>query len=200
MGRLIPKIPPFEYLGGEEIISRLKEITGTEKDLQLADVFGIPAGTISTWRKRGLTPYELILRVCLSNNINLEALALGKGELYKADDVRAPYAFLPAKRLHNNKLVDLESVALDLSFLSDELSRENCLVVFSNIGSYLVNTDEISPTSGDYLIDVDGVFSINKVRRLPGKRLSVDFDGSLVDVAEGDIKVIGRVAMSMVKG
>ncbi|STQ77221.1 Bacteriophage CI repressor helix-turn-helix domain [Grimontia hollisae] len=178
----------------------LKEITGTEKDLQLADVFGIPAGTIATWKQRDLTPYELILRTCLAYNLNLEALALGKGELYKNDDVRAPYAFLPAKRLHNNKLVDLESVALDLSFLSDELSRENCLVVFSNVGSYLVNTDEISPTSGNYLIDVDGVFSINKVRRLPGKKLSVDFDGSLIDVAEGDIKVIGRVAMSMVKG
>ncbi|AMG30797.1 transcriptional regulator [Grimontia hollisae] len=199
MGRLTPKIPPFEYLGGRELTDKLKEVVGVGTDLQLADVVGVPKGTISTWHQRNLTPYELILRLCLAKGVNIEYLALGKGEPYAQGSELSSSEVLNAQHLENGAISELDPVVFDKSYLGGNLSRENCIALFTDSSSYLINTNDTSPTSGNYLIDVDGVFSINKVRRLPGKKLSVDFDGSLIDVAEGDIKVIGRVVMSMVK-
>ena len=46
---------------------------------------------------------------------------------------------------------------------------------------------------------MDGSFSINELQRLPGKKLAISFNGSTINVAEDDIKVVGRVAMVMGK-
>ncbi|PMN68387.1 helix-turn-helix domain-containing protein [Enterovibrio norvegicus] len=200
MGRLIPQIPPFEYLKGKELTAKLKEVAGVDTNLQLADVVGVPAPTISTWNQRELTPYELIIRLCLAKGVNLEALALGKGDLYSQGSEQSSSDYINAKRLENGELRDLSPVTLDKAYLGEALKRDNCLALFSDNTHYLINTDDTSPSSGDYLIDVDGSFSVNRLRRLPGKKLSVDFDGALIDVAEREIKVIGRVAMSLVKG
>ncbi|WP_325891082.1 helix-turn-helix domain-containing protein [Grimontia sp. NTOU-MAR1] len=199
MGRLKAKIPPFDYLRGKDIVDKLKEVSGVDIDLQLADVYGVPKGTIGTWKQRDLVPYELVIRACIATGANIEYLALGKGESFSLKSEYSPSEILSAKRISSGKIEEMKSVSLDRAFLTEGLTRENCFALFSEEATYLINSSETSPISGFYLIDVDGVFSINKVRRLPGKKLSVDFDGSLVDVGEDDIKVIGRVAMSMAK-
>lgn len=58
-----------------------------------------------------------------------------------------------------------------------------------------MNTFETNPASGRYLIDIDGSISINHLQRLPGKKLAMSFGDSSIEVAEEEIKVIGRVAM-----
>ncbi|RXJ73358.1 bacteriocin [Veronia nyctiphanis] len=64
--------------------------------------------------------------------------------------------------------------------------------------SFFIDKSETKLTMGTYLIEVEGILSINKVQRLPGK-LAIDFNGSTLEVAETDIKVMGRVAMTMSK-
>ncbi|MFL7010920.1 helix-turn-helix domain-containing protein [Enterovibrio norvegicus] len=200
MGRLTPKIPPFEYLKGRELTSKLKEVAGVESDLQLADVFGVPKGTISTWHQRDLTPYELILRAALAYGVNIEAVALGKGDLHSVGSDKSNSEFLKARKLVLGKLVELEPVTFDKNILGNELGHDNCMVIFSDTATYLINTSETSPTSGDYLIDIDGVYSVNKIRRLPGKKLAIDFDGSLIEVTEEDIHIVGRIAIVLTRG
>ncbi|EHU5194889.1 TPA: bacteriocin [Vibrio vulnificus] len=51
---------------------------------------------------------------------------------------------------------------------------------------------------GTYLVDMNGRLSINHVQRLPNK-LAVVFGNSTVEVSEQDIKVIGRVAVTLRK-
>ncbi|MCD9549850.1 hypothetical protein GLP21_14560 [Photobacterium carnosum] len=58
---------------------------------------------------------------------------------------------------------------------------------------------ETNPASGRYLIDIDGSISINHLQRLPGKKLAMSFGDSSIEVAQEDIKVIGRVAMTIDK-
>ncbi|WP_232581718.1 bacteriocin [Photobacterium phosphoreum] len=64
---------------------------------------------------------------------------------------------------------------------------------------YFVNTLETNPTSGKYLIDIDGSLSINHLQRLPGKKLAMSFGDSSIEVAQEDIRVIGRVAVTIDK-
>ncbi|WP_198159499.1 helix-turn-helix domain-containing protein [Grimontia marina] len=199
MARLTAKVPPFEYVGGKELVDKLKEIYDVHTDQQLADWTGVPAPTIGTWKKRNLTPWELIIRTCIAKSVNLEYLALGKGEVFQNDSDKSLNEVLTAKRLEGGKIVDLVALSIDKSLLSGNLDRSNCMVVVENASTYFVKTSDTNPTSGRYLIDVDGSYSINQVQRLPGKKLAVDFNGSTLSVNEEDIKVVGRVEISMVR-
>ncbi|EGQ9328502.1 TPA: bacteriocin [Vibrio vulnificus] len=51
--------------------------------------------------------------------------------------------------------------------------------------------------SGTYLVDMDGLLSLNEIQRLPGKKLVISFNGSTIQVDELDVKVVGRVAVVM---
>ncbi|MBF4254802.1 hypothetical protein EA007_28740, partial [Vibrio anguillarum] len=51
----------------------------------------------------------------------------------------------------------------------------------------------------NYLIDVDGRLSINQIQRLPGRKLAIAFGDSTIEASENDIKVLGRVAVTMKK-
>ncbi|EEX40172.1 putative bacteriophage CI repressor protein [Vibrio furnissii CIP 102972] len=82
---------------------------------------------------------------------------------------------------------------------SFNLKVESTIEVETNEALYLVDKSSTNPASGKYLIDIDGTLSINHIQRLPGKKLAVVFGDSTVEVAEEDIKVIGRVAVEMKK-
>ncbi|MGO4223917.1 bacteriocin [Vibrio cholerae] len=53
--------------------------------------------------------------------------------------------------------------------------------------------------AGTYLVDMDGLLSLNEIQRLPGKKLAISFNGSTITVDEGDVKVVGWVALVMSK-
>lgn len=82
----------------------------------------------------------------------------------------------------------------DFGLVKDEL-----FVIEQNAVQLYVNTAEKQPSSGDYVLDIDGVISVNYLQRLPGKKLAIAFDTSTIEVSEQDIKVLGRVAMEMKK-
>ena len=46
---------------------------------------------------------------------------------------------------------------------------------------------------------MDGTLSNNHIQRLPGKKLAVVFGDTAVEVTEADIKVAGRVAVTLRK-
>ncbi|EHU9451664.1 hypothetical protein KZY44_000045 [Vibrio vulnificus] len=39
--------------------------------------------------------------------------------------------------------------------------------------------------------------SLNEIQRMLSKKLAIDFNGSTITVDEGDVKVVGRVALVM---
>ncbi|MEI8607922.1 helix-turn-helix domain-containing protein [Enterovibrio sp. Hal110] len=199
MSRLEAKIPPFEYLGGKELVDVLKQIYGVEHDYQLADWTGVPAPTIGTWKQRGLTPWELVIRTCIAKGVNLEYLALGKGEPFAQGSTQSTYEILQAKRIEDGKAVDIDSITIDKALLFNKLSRENCVVFQSESTSHFVNMVETDPSSGNYVVDIDGVISITKLQRLPGGKVSMQFDGAPVVVEVSDLNVVGKVALSLVR-
>ncbi|WP_258180309.1 helix-turn-helix domain-containing protein [Photobacterium kishitanii] len=195
----ITKIPQFPYDGGRLITQKLKVLTKVSEFQDLAEVFDVPKSTISTWHTRNMTPYEVVLRTHLATGCSLKWLMLDQGEAFeKTED--SSIKTLPIEKISNGSLETKGHISLDLITLKKyDLEESSTTVIEQDSNLYFVNTLETNPTSGKYLIDIDGSLSINHLQRLPGKKLAIDFGDSSIEVTQEDIKVIGRVAMRIDK-
>lgn len=201
------KIDQISYLGGKDIIKKLIDITNSDRQQDVADVFGIPKSTIATWRQRNLTPFEIAVRTHLRTGVSLEWLLLDKGD---------PYPKTPTQKHINKKnesktLFDIDCFSIDdgklvgkgiLAFdkaLLDELGVINVMAIKDGTTTFLINKESHQAVSGTYLVDMDGLLSLNEIQRLPGKKLAISFNGSTLTVEEDEVRVVGRVALVMEK-
>ncbi|CAK2464268.1 Transcriptional regulator [Vibrio crassostreae] len=200
MSRLKAKVPPFEYINGREFTEKLKNVTNCSTYGLLADHYGVPNSTFSTWHHHNRTGFELIVREHLASGASVRYLALGLGEPFPQDETASEANNIDKFSIVNGKLEEMGTVSIGLSTLNDFGLTQDGLIVVEQDGCHLyINKAEAHPTSGDYLIDIDEVLSINYLQRLPGKKLAIAFGSSTIEVSEDDIKVLGRVAMEMKK-
>ncbi len=61
----------------------------------------------------------------------------------------------------------------------------------------MISSSVLVNQAGTYLVDMDGLLSLNEIKRLPGKKLAISFNGSTITIDEGGVKVVGRVALVM---
>lgn len=193
------QIEPMDYLKGRALIERLKKAVGVHSDIDLAEVYKIPKTTISTWKQRDLTPYELIIRTCLAKNISLEELALGKGK----DEVQSGGIHAIDKllsfRLVSGKAVPINDIIIDTRLMPSGTNKQNCVLYLTDFTHHVVDTSLTNVSAGRYVVDMDGSYSINKLQRIPGGKISIYFDDEPVQVDADAIKVIGKVVVSVVK-
>lgn len=192
-------IQPFDYKGGKEITEKLASVTDSANFMELAELFGIPRTTISTWHARNMTPFEIAVRVHLAKGVSLRWLLLDEGEAFETS-VAIAKEKLVIKKISNGLLDDSGEMGLDTVTMERYGLIATSTRVIDLDGSLLfVNTEETSPSSGRYLLDIDGSISINHLQRLPGKKLAMSYGNTSVEVAEADIVVLGRVALVMGK-
>lgn len=200
MSTLKAKVPAYDYLKGKEFTEKLKEVTNCSTYELLADYFGVPRSTFFTWHTHNRTGFELIVREHLASGASVRYLALGQGEPFPKSETPSTTNSIEKFSIVNGQLVKVGSVELGLSTLNEfGLVKENLIIIEQNGCHLYVNKAESQPASGDYLLDIDGVLSVNYLQRLPGKKLAIAFDTSTIEVSEEDIKVLGRVAMEMKK-
>ncbi|MDV6252089.1 phage repressor protein CI [Vibrio sp. EA2] len=201
MTKIPAKVPPFNYINGREFTEKLKDVTGCKTYDLLADYYGIPKSTFSTWHTHNRTGWELIIRTHLATGASIRYLALGEGEPFGDGEPNTLTSQdLQIFTLIDGALVEAGKTAIDLVTL-DRFGLKPSLtqVIEDDLGIYYINKESTDPVSGDYLIDIDGRLSINYLQRLPGKKLAIAFGNSTIEVSEEDIKVLGRVAMEMKK-
>jgi hypothetical protein len=58
--------------------------------------------------------------------------------------------------------------------------------------TFIVDKEVHQAVSGTYLVDMDGLLSLNEIQRLPGKKLAISFNGSTLTVEEDEVRVVGR--------
>nr|PMJ44736.1 bacteriocin [Vibrio cyclitrophicus] len=63
--------------------------------------------------------------------------------------------------------------------------------------TFIVDKEVHQAVSGTYLVNMDGLLSLNDIQRLPGKKLAISFNGSTLTVEEDEVRVVGRVALMM---
>ncbi|MBL4282176.1 phage repressor protein CI [Vibrio fluvialis] len=197
------KIDQISYLGGKDVIKKLMEVTNSERQQDIADVFDIPKSTIATWRQRDLTPFEIAIRTHLRTGVSLEWLLLDKGDPYpqtptqkhitKKNESKTIFD-VDCFRIEDGQLVGNGTIAFDKSLL-DEVGVINAMAIKDGLKTVLINKESRQAVNGTYLVDMDGLLSLNEIQRLPGKKLAISFNGSTIQVDELDVKVVGRVAL-----
>lgn len=201
MTKIPAKVPPFDYINGREFTEKLKNVTGCKTYGLLADYYGIPQSTFSTWHTHNRTGWELIVRTHLATGASIRYMALGEGEPFEEGTSNTLTSQeMQIFNLIDGALVEAGITALDLITLDRfGLKPSFTQVIEDDSGIFYINKESTHATSGRYLIDIDGSISINQIQRLPGKKLAIGFGDSTIEVNESDITVLGRVAMSMRK-
>ncbi|MEZ8504669.1 helix-turn-helix domain-containing protein [Vibrio splendidus] len=201
------KIEPFEYIGGRDFTSKVVKIMNLERYNQLTEVLGVNKGTISTWHTRNMTPFELAVRIHLSEGVSLKWLLLDEGEPFPEQNAQdhvskkngAKTLFdIDCFSIDDGKLVEKGILTFDKALL-DELGVSNVIAIKDGTTTFLINKESHQAVSGTYLVDMDGLLSLNDIQRLPGKKLAISFNGSILTVEEDEVSVVGRVALVIEK-
>ena len=212
----------FDYIKGEAFTDKLKEINGVNSLGELAQIYGVPKTTFSTWNSHNRNSHELVVRTHLRTGIPVQELILPKGypmtDLHhsfwgskktadsaissssaKSQPPQLDVVVIKSFRLTNGQLVPTgEMPYAQRMFNSWDLNVASTVEIKTNEGRFLVDKELNDAVSGDYLIDMNGRLSINHIQRLPNK-LAIVFGNSTVEISEEDIKVIGRVVVTLIK-
>ncbi|EHR1278280.1 helix-turn-helix domain-containing protein [Vibrio parahaemolyticus] len=212
----------FDYIKGEAFTEKLKEINGVSSLGELAQIYGVPKTTFSTWNSHNRNSHELVVRTHLRTGIPIRELILPKdypltdlhhsfwntqksdkaGVTSASPELQNPQLAVVAIKsfcLTNGQLLPTGEIPYaQRMFNSWDLEASSTIEIETNDGRFLVDKNQNDAVSGDYLIDMNGRLSINHIQRLPNK-LAVVFGNSTVEVSEEDIKVMGRVAVTLKK-
>lgn len=198
-------MPAFDYQGGKEVTERLHEILGTKTIRDLGDKLEVSASTITAWHKRGLCPFEVVVRANIYTGVSLKWLTLGQGELFPSrnssshESKRQETKFLfdiDSFQIKDGKLSDLGTLTFDKSYL-DEVGVKNAMVIRAADTTNIVDKEVSQAVSGTYLADMDGLLSLNEIQRLPGKKMAISFNDSTIQVDELDVRVVGKVVLEL---
>ena len=94
------------------VLSRLKQLTGTSTDVQLARALGVSPQTLSSWKVRASVPYALCVELARQNACSLDWLLLGEGVLASQVDDAADWETDALDCLRCLSLVDREAALL----------------------------------------------------------------------------------------
>ncbi|MGF1842482.1 helix-turn-helix domain-containing protein [Vibrio clamense] len=214
-------IQPYDYLKGSDFVDALKNKLNCRTHQELADLLGIPKSTFSTWAKHERTSHEVMVRLHLNKGIPIEELALTTEELNKIANGKVEVAnshvameeravreqnpqhgvtLLKSFCLSGGKLLDTGEIPYPVRRINSlGLQQANLIEVETNDAIYLLDKSMMDALRGNYLIDIDGHLSINRIQRLPGKKLAIAFDDSTIEVSDEDIQVIGYIAATLKK-
>ncbi|HHG3566010.1 phage repressor protein CI [Vibrio parahaemolyticus] len=203
------KILPYEYQKGREFTDNLKKVLNCRNLEELSEILGVPKSTFTTWNAHDRTSHELMVRLHLAKGIPLDELALRpedrNSETQKGSanypssersiNLQANSVIIKSFCLTNGKLLDTGEVPYPVRRINGfGLENADLIEIETNQSVVLVDKKENDAMNGNYLIGIDGRYSINQVQRLPGK-LAIAFDGQTIEVQDGDIEVIGKVVL-----
>lgn len=101
-------------------------------------------------------------------------------------------------KIFNGELTELKTLTFDKSLL-DEASVVNAMAIHEGDSTSIIDKGVRQAVSGTYLVDTDGLLSLNEIQRLQGKKLVISFNGSTLTVEEDEVRGVGRVALVMEK-
>ncbi|PNH93085.1 phage repressor protein CI [Vibrio diazotrophicus] len=203
------KIMPFEYQKGREFTDNLKKVLNCRNLEELSEILDVPKSTFTTWNAHDRTSHELMVRLHLAMGIPLKELALRpedrtndtsqKVATYHSSErsISSPTGSVIIKSycLTNGKLLETGEILYPARRINGfGLENSELIEIETNQSVVLVDKKENDAMNGNYLIGIDGRYSINQVQRLPGK-LAIAFDGQTIEVHDGDIDVIGKVVL-----
>ncbi|MVV49591.1 transcriptional regulator [Pseudomonas sp. PB120] len=74
----------------QNVLARLKQITGTKTDASLSSALNISPQTLSSWKGRDSTPYSICVEIAQTRGISLDWLLLGEGPMLRLAHTESP--------------------------------------------------------------------------------------------------------------
>lgn len=207
---------PINYKSGIEFIKKLKLALNMDQQQEIADAFAVSKSTVASWVQRDLTPYELAIRLHLHTGISLRWLLLDEGEMFAAgnpltiQESKKIYSYAD-KRLQPKNLFDVDTFDLQGSKLNllgtttidqkllDDFGVQNVMAIKEPNALHIVDKEIHNIISGSYVIEIAGLYSLNKVQRVAGNNLAVTFGEDVIEFPSNEIRVLGKVVMEINK-
>lgn len=180
--------------GGREAITRLMEAYQFPTRQALCNHLGISQSTMANRWMRDTFPHDWLIACHLDTGISLLWLATGQGSPEASISTKLATQ-LSLKKITNGFIESEDSVSYDSKLIPPSIS-EPFLVEIDHV-VYLVEGAKNEITDGMWLIDIDGLVSIKRLYRLPGKKLRVENGPASFDCSPDDISVLGKVAFKM---
>lgn len=195
------KIGPFDYNGGTVVLDRINQVLSLKGRAGISDRYEIRPGTISTWKKREQTPFELAVRINISEGVSLKWLLLGEGEMYENITNETKTDSFEFYVLNNGELINNGHLELDHQNITNNFNLlvENTIAVKTSNTTFIIDKSTISITSGEYLIAMDNTNLITSLARLPGNKILADLYGREIEINESDIQIEGKVVAKLTK-
>ncbi len=131
----------------------------------LADIFNIPRGTVSTWHSRETTPFEIAIRSHLATGVSLRWLLLNEGEAFphmitSDTEVISNALTLPYYQLKSGELMALPDLSFDPILLKQaDIEAHLYMALQTSTTILIIDKKDNLPISGSYLISIDNLMS-----------------------------------------
>ncbi|CNJ97127.1 CI repressor [Yersinia mollaretii] len=185
--------------GGKAVLRRILDAYSFSTQKELADLLGIPTGTISTWIRRDFFPGDVVVTCALDTGVALAWLATGKGIAAAVEsDVAGNNDFvtiLPKQQLKAGMLEPSGEWFIDSKFLPVDLLEP--VFIESKSTSWLVDVGITSISNGRWLLDIDGKHDIYDITLIPGKKINVTNSFSDFQCGVDEVNAVGRVSLTI---
>lgn len=182
--------------GGIKTLDRIIEAYGFRTKIALADHLGIASSSLANRYKRDFFPSDIVVRCMAETGVTLEWLATGNGPKFNGDE--QDIMRLVKMKVVDGLLYDDGRLMLDKATFRPGKPLPTlpaCIVEGSS--TYVIEKDFTEVFDGDWLVEVEGKTSIRTLTRIPVKRVRVSGSGAAFDCSIDDIKIIGRVVLTI---
>lgn len=176
--------------GGKQAIQRIMEAYDFSTRQALCNHLGISQSTMANRWMRDTFPHDWLIACHLDTGTSMLWLATGQGELIKGkknDHVTQ----LKTKKISDGILEGVERYSYDTRLIP--LSVSEPFLLDGDNAIYLIEGAKSEITDGLWLIDIDGLVSLKKLYRLPGRKLRVENGPASFECSPDDINVLGKV-------
>jgi len=178
------------------ILDRVIEAYGFTQKLQLAEHLDMAASSLSSRYKRGVFPADIVVKCVAETGASLEWLATGQGP--KFNDEELDILKIPRSKIVDGQLYDSGTLMLDkVTFLPGKPLPHQPLCVLDGLVQYIVDQSFTEVYDDSWLVVVEGKTSIRTLTRIPVGKVRVSGVGMAFDCGIDDIKIIGRVVLTI---
>lgn len=191
---------PFDQIGhSSEVLDRVVEAYGFTSKLQLAEHFDMASSSLSARFKRGIFPADMVIRCVAETGASLEWLSTGQGKKFEGDTL--DIMKFPRKKMVDGQLFDSGYVMFDkVFFRAGTPLPTDPICVQDEKAQYILDQNFEEVFDGEWLVNIEGKYTIRTLTRIPIKKVRVSGVGMAFDCALEDIKVLGRVVLTLTEG
>jgi hypothetical protein len=209
---------PIGCDGGKVLIERLMHLFEVNTRIELGDLIGVTAGTLSTWTTRETTPYELLIRVHLLTGWPMEYICFGVGDLSKIkgktnlhfseqvnEVAESTLAYergvLQVYTIDNGHLSPYEKVEATSNLINhfQPKGHKDCIVVKRHENLLFVDSTQTEANQGTYLFKVNENHQLGELRLLPDGKVYLLEDNERFPIDTQVTKIVGKVVSVLKK-